>query len=259
MNERDLQKLLAPLGIGQVRLYETVSSTNDIALAWAAEGASGLALVFAEEQTAGRGRGERSWYSPRGASLAFSLILSLIVEDPADVTLVTGLGALAVHEALVELNLTPAIKWPNDVLLGGKKVSGVLMEAIWTGAALDRLVLGIGVNVRPESVPATGLLNFPATCLDIETGTLVDRYALLKSILSQLVLWSPRVGSPQFLHAWEQRLAYRGEWVQVEREGTPALEGLAVGLDRDGALRLQTSAGVVHPVRLGEVKLRPLV
>jgi BirA family biotin operon repressor/biotin-[acetyl-CoA-carboxylase] ligase len=167
MDQTSLQALLADLPLGSVRYFATVGSTNDLAGRWVEAGAPDLALVAADEQTAGRGRLNRRWITPPSSALAFSLVLKNPVE--ADVLRYTALGALAVCDAL-NAALSPVlpaqIKWPNDVIATRRKLAGVLAEAHWQGESLTAVILGIGINVAPPSVPPDEQLNYPATCVE---------------------------------------------------------------------------------------------
>jgi BirA family biotin operon repressor/biotin-[acetyl-CoA-carboxylase] ligase len=259
MNEHDLRKALAGLPLGDLRYFDRTGSTNDVALAWATEGAPDLGLVCADEQTAGRGRGSRRWFSPPGAALAFSLVMRPSPEEEKFVPRFSGLGALSVADALGELKLHPEIKWPNDILLRRRKVSGILVESVWAGEKVDSLVLGIGLNVRPQAVPPGVQLNFPATSLEAEAGQSVDRLGLLRNILEALLRWRPLLPTQAFLHAWEEHLAFRGEQVEVWAEGMPFRPGRLEGLDEDGSLRLRTPQGGIISLQFGEVHLRPVV
>jgi BirA family biotin operon repressor/biotin-[acetyl-CoA-carboxylase] ligase len=242
---------LSGLPIGPVRYFETIGSTNTYAAAWAAEGAPDLSLVVADEQTAGKGRGGRSWHTPPGSALAFSLLLA----PPGSSTppgRYTALGALAVQETLSgNYGLPSAIKWPNDVLVAGAKVCGVLVEAGWQGNRPGNILLGIGINVRPAALPPAQHLQFPATCVEAALGRPVDRWALLRQVLEALLQWRDRMDSTTFVPAWERRLAFLGQPVQV---GETA--GRLVGLTPEGHLRLETGQGErIFP--MGEISLRP--
>jgi BirA family biotin operon repressor/biotin-[acetyl-CoA-carboxylase] ligase len=158
------------LSLGDLRFYPQAGSSNDLALVWASEGARDLSLVFADEQTGGRGRLGRRWFTPAGSALAFSLIFRPSEHEREHVGLFAGLGALALVDALKARGLLAEIKWPNDVLIGGKKTAGILVETVWTGAEVDSVVLGMGVNVFAASVPPAEALNFPATCVATELG-----------------------------------------------------------------------------------------
>jgi BirA family biotin operon repressor/biotin-[acetyl-CoA-carboxylase] ligase len=245
--------------MGSVRYYETTGSTNDVALAWATDGAPDLSLVAADGQTQGRGRGGHSWFTPPGSALAFSLVLRPRREETARVPLFSALGALVVARTLEDIGLTPQIKWPNDILLNRRKICGILAESVWLGESVESIVLGIGVNVSPESIPPAETLSFPATSLESETSQSLDRLSLLRNILSALVEWRPRLGTVEFLKAWEERLAFRGEAVCLWEEGMPLRTGRISGLERDGGLRLRGENGESFVVQFGEVHLRPVL
>jgi BirA family biotin operon repressor/biotin-[acetyl-CoA-carboxylase] ligase len=259
MDERELQKALASIPLGGFRYFQSLGSTNDEGLAWAAQGAPDLSLVAADEQTAGRGRSGRKWFTPAGTALAFSLILRPTAPERLHPARTTGLGALALSDCLRGRGLVAQIKWPNDVLANGKKVAGILVESVWTAEALDSSVLGMGVNVTAASVPPADRLSFPATSLEDELGHAVGRTELLADVLKELINWRSRLGTDGFVRAWEERLAYRGQQVAIVRDDRSSLKGELLGLEPDGSLRVQEAGGKIHNVRFGEVHLRPLV
>ncbi len=201
MNERQIRRAIAKLSLGGLRFFEQTGSTNDVALAWAAAGAPDLSLVCAEEQTAGRGRGDRQWFTPAGAALAFSLILRPNAAVSHILPRFTGLAALAACQALEGLGLHPRIKWPNDILLNERKAGGILTEAVWLGERLDCIVLGVGLNVSAKSVPPRETIAFPATCIEQEASRRVNRTRLLAEILRLILDWRERIGSEAFLKA----------------------------------------------------------
>jgi BirA family transcriptional regulator, biotin operon repressor / biotin---[acetyl-CoA-carboxylase] ligase len=265
MDELTLRKTLSNIPLGGLRFFKQTSSTNDIALAWAAANAPDLAMVYAEEQTAGRGRASNRWLTPPGAALAFSLILRPLFGREQTSAHFSALGALAVCEALSGLGLDPEIKWPNDVLLNRRKICGVLAESVWMGGQVDCIVLGVGMNIKPEAVPPPEQLNFPATCLETELPPPEhkiddqERAALLQQILQAALYWRSLVATDIFLHAWEDRLAFSGELVEIRVEGHAARTGRVDGLDPDGSLRLLSPQGKAFKVQFGEVHLRPVV
>jgi len=144
MNQLKLEKQLQGRSLGAIRYFDSITSTNDEAANWIKTDAPDVALVVADEQTAGRGRSGRKWHTPAGSALAFSLVLRS--EEQINQLLkyqntarLNGLGALAVCQALQnKYELTAQIKWPNDILVQGKKVSGVLAEAHWIGNKLAK-------------------------------------------------------------------------------------------------------------------------
>jgi BirA family biotin operon repressor/biotin-[acetyl-CoA-carboxylase] ligase len=259
MDESTLRITLSNIPLGGLRTFEQVGSTNDAALAWAADGAPDLAMVYAEEQTTGRGRGHRRWFTAPGTALAFSLVNRPSTSEEQSISLFSGLGAIAVCEALGLRGLHPEIKWPNDVLLNRRKVCGILAEAVWLGEKVDSIILGIGVNVTPEAVPPADQLNFPAISVEGAMGKSVDRSILLKDILQALLYWRGLLSKDVFRTAWENYLAFRGERVEIRAEGVPARIGHVEGLDQDGSLRLKSQDGQVLTVQFGEVHLHPVL
>lgn len=271
MSEDVLIEILRGLPLGPLRYFTSLGSTNDQAALWAEGGAPHLSLVIADEQTAGRGRLGRHWFTPAGAALAFSLVLRpeflrfnqndnfSAQANPIPVSRLTALGTVAVCSALqVQLGLSPQIKWPNDVLLAGSKVCGVLAEAHWQGERLQAVILGIGINVAADSLPPEQDLLFPATCVEVASGRTVDRWQLLVAVIEQLMGWLPRLASPDFLSFWESHLAYRGEQVSLIPNGSPPIEGQLLGLDSQGALLMRIADGQEVAFQAGEIHLRPL-
>jgi BirA family biotin operon repressor/biotin-[acetyl-CoA-carboxylase] ligase len=268
MDQKGLELVLQGIGLGPLRFPERVGSTNSEALRWADTGAPDLSMVIADEQTAGRGRQGRTWFTPPGAALAFSLVLREDLaadrgEDiPSRLARLTALGALAVSQALqTEYNLAAQIKWPNDVLLERRKVCGILTEAQWQGERLIAAVLGIGVNVRPASVPPDSEVIYPATCVESALGREIDRWQLLRSVLEKILEWRGQLEEPEFLDAWEERLAFKGEQVYIfsgaAAQDSPDEQGILLGLDGAGRLRIRSHSGEVLSLSVGELRLRP--
>lgn len=159
MDHGQLKQALKDLPLGAIRYYDTIGSTNREAINWVEKDAPDLAIVIADEQTEGYGRKGRKWYTAKGDALAISLVLRPLFsegsaagpksKDSSQIASLTALGALAVTETLRgDYNLDAKIKWPNDVLVNGYKLAGILAEAVWLGEILAAAVIGIGVNVR---------------------------------------------------------------------------------------------------------------
>lgn len=258
MNLNELNKTLSKLPLGDIKYFESIGSTNDEALAWAANDAKDLSLVIADEQTAGRGRLDRKWFTPSGTALAFSLVIRPTVEERPHLSRIVGLAALAVSDILRARDLTPQIKWPNDVLLLGHKVAGILVESVWSGEDIDCVVVGIGINVLKGSVPPEDRLHFPATSLEDELGYPPDRLEILFDVLSALIDLRPRLGTAELLSRWAESLAFLGEQVQVAVENEQPVVGQILGLDQDGSLRLRDGHDKTVAVRFGDVRLRPM-
>ena len=227
----------------RIEYHEVLASTQDRARSLADAGERAC-VVVAEEQTAGHGRQGRAWVAPRGTSLLASWVFRPL---PADAALFALLAGVAVARALDELGVAGArLKWPNDVLLSGKKVAGALADAATTADG-GALVLGIGVNAHQA---APGLVPGATSCAG--EGHEIDRLALLARLARQLDRIV--VERAEALAEWRRRAAMLGREVEVRSPGGAALRGLARELADDGALVLDTSAGPQRIVA-GEVSL----
>jgi BirA family biotin operon repressor/biotin-[acetyl-CoA-carboxylase] ligase len=252
------KKHLEQLPLGELYLYQELGSTNQVADELAQQGAPPFSLVVADSQTAGKGRFGRSWYTKPGKALAFSLILypesSLIEANQLEK--LSGLGALAVAEALTEnFSLDAEIKWPNDVLVDGKKVAGVLVDINWRGPELKAVVLGIGINVLKGSVPDYPL-NFPASSLEEQAEKEFSRLDLLVDVLRAFLKWYPRITTQTFLTAWEGYLAYKKEQVMLLSDKDIVDQGQLIGISADGSLIIQSDSGEENYYKIGEIHLR---
>jgi BirA family biotin operon repressor/biotin-[acetyl-CoA-carboxylase] ligase len=235
-------------------------STNDVAAEQARAGAAEGLVVVAEVQTGGRGRLGRSWHSPPGASLTFSILLRP-ARPPAQIPPLTLLAGAAVAEALVRFGAQPRLKWPNDVQLvardggaGGepRKVAGILTEMASEGERVGHVVIGIGVNVNDTAFP-DGLAG-RATSLALDQGRPVDRTAVLAALLAELEVAYDAFraeGPPAAVARWGKHGAL-GSRCRVTVGGRP-LEGRTLGIDPDGALRIEGDDGRVHRVISGEI------
>ena len=200
----------------------------------------------------------RTWLTPPATALALSLILRPNAIERKNIGLFSGLAALALVSALKKYGVTAQIKWPNDVLIQGKKTAGILVETVWMGAEAESVVLGMGVNVAPESVPPVEMLTFPATCVLSEAAQPIERFDLLRTLLVELLAWRPKLASDEFIRAWNESLAFRGETVQVWSGEAEPLIGQLDGIQADGSLRLRLNGDEVRVIHFGEVHLRPL-
>lgn len=262
MDPNLLKEQLAGLPVPEIRFFDSIGSTNDEALRWAASGAADGCLVAADTQTRGRGRFGRKWITRPGVSLAFSLILRPTPAEMKHLSFFSPLGALAISQALeATLGLAPQIKWPNDVLLEKRKTAGILVEAAWSGETLESVVIGIGLNIAQEAVPPAEELLYPATSVEEAAGRPVNRLMLLRAIVHAVFEWRAFLGSPAFQHQWEKRLAFKGSWVEVGElvPGSSPITGQVLGLAGDGSLLLRDEDGQVITVAVGDVHLRPKI
>jgi BirA family transcriptional regulator, biotin operon repressor / biotin---[acetyl-CoA-carboxylase] ligase len=227
-------------------------STNDLAAQLAREGAPHGTIVVAQEQTAGRGRQGRSWHSPRGDSLYLSLVLRPEL-SPRQVPPITLAAGLAVIDAVNSAGVAASLKWPNDVLVGERKLAGILTEMSTRGDRVDHVIVGIGVNLAGKRFPPE--LAGIATSIALVRGGAVDRPAFERALLAGLERWLGRflVGGPAAIaDAWTA-VARLGP-VRVD-DGERALVAEAVGLDRDGALIVIDGEGRRHRITAGDVVL----
>jgi BirA family biotin operon repressor/biotin-[acetyl-CoA-carboxylase] ligase len=231
--------------------FESLPSTNTELARLASEGAAEGVSIVADEQTAGRGRLQRAWSSPRGAGLCFSILLRPTIPQNYW-PLITFMAALAVGDALREAcGLETDIKWPNDILSGERKICGILAEAIDTPAG-RAVILGIGINLTENAFPPE-LANV-ATSVSEATGSAPDREQILAALLTALSRWYSQLNEPgQIIDAWSNRSSYAlGKLVQVSN-GDAVWQGTTAGVGPDGALRLRTSSGDIKLVRAGDV------
>jgi BirA family biotin operon repressor/biotin-[acetyl-CoA-carboxylase] ligase len=252
--------LLARLGkthvIGRdIQVFEQTTSTNDVIEKLARDGVKEGVVVFAESQTRGRGRLGRKWISPARKGLWFSILLRPDLR-PQETTQLTVASATALRRAIQsETGLKPEIKWPNDILIGGKKVAGILTEL---SAELDKVrcvILGIGIDVNLDAGELPAELKKTATSLKIETGETVSRAELAAAILRELDFDYARICAGKFsavADEWETHCATLGRNVTVQI-GERKIRGRAESLDDDGALLLRTEHGHLERITGGDV------
>jgi BirA family biotin operon repressor/biotin-[acetyl-CoA-carboxylase] ligase len=238
-----------------VYLFQQIGSTNDEARRLAEGGGREGLMVVAEAQTGGRGRAGRKWITPPAAALAFSLILRPALPASRAARL-TMLGGVAACEAIEQsTGLRAALKWPNDVLVSGRKVAGILTESAVLGDQLEYAILGLGVNV--SSAPPAAEVDFPATSLQAEAGREVDRLKLLRAILACLEAHYPSLPNDSLFQAWRARLALMGEPAVARTEGGDH-RGRVEDVEADGALIFRLDSGEALRLTAGEVRLRPV-
>jgi BirA family biotin operon repressor/biotin-[acetyl-CoA-carboxylase] ligase len=248
-----LPEILGPLLRGtvfdnQLHHFYKIGSTNTAAMTAAAEGAPEGSVFLAEEQTAGRGRGSNSWESERSAGIYCSAVLRPAL-PPSDVLVLTLAAGLAVRAALaqVEARVTVDLKWPNDLLIKGRKVCGILAEMHAEPTRVRHIVVGIGINANQKSFPKE--LESEATSLRMETGSECSRVevaaALLKSLDREyrMLVEDPDAHQSILRRFAEQSSWARGKQIRVEENGT-RIEGTTEGLDERGFLQVRTAQGL---------------
>lgn len=234
--------------------FDSLPSTNTEAARQAALGAPEGLCVVAREQTAGRGRQQRAWVSPKDAGLYFSVVLRPQLEARAW-PLVTMAAALAASDALEEAcKLKADIKWPNDLLACGRKLCGILAETVETPRG-RAVVLGVGINLTNRAFPPELLST--ATSVEEQTGRAPDGEpllaALVRAIARRYEILRAEGGADSTAREWESRSTFaRGRRVRVAL-AAESFEGTTRGLESDGALRVETDGGEIRVVRAGDV------
>ncbi len=243
----------------QIHHYYKIGSTNTEAMQAAAEGTPEGSVFVAEEQLAGRGRGANQWHSARSTGIYMSVVLRPAM-PPSEALLFSLAGGLAVRAAVMEIapQLQPDLKWPNDLLLSGKKFCGILTEMNAEATRVRHLVMGLGINVNQGKFPSE--LREIATSLRMETGTEWSRVELCAALLKSLdreyrALVNDVAARESILRRFEQASSsVRGRSVRIEENG--GLEGVTEGLDSRGFLQVRTPQGLKTVVS-GTVRLIP--
>ncbi|MGH7787004.1 MAG: biotin--[acetyl-CoA-carboxylase] ligase [Candidatus Binatia bacterium] len=235
-----------------LHVHDELDSTNTTARELAAAGAADGTVVIAEAQRRGRGRLGRTWVSPAGKNLYLSVVLrsDLPVDRLSQISLLAG---VATCETVSEW-VAAAIKWPNDVLVAGRKVAGLLAEMDGAGAA-RAVVLGIGVNLNSTAEDFPDELRDKAGSLRLATGEVVDRARFAGRLLTRLEVRYEqlrRTGFAAVAEAWRQQSNLIGRAIRVQEPGQ-IVAGTVLGIDEDGALRLRRADGSEHRVVAGDV------
>jgi len=247
--------------ISQVVYRQTVDSTNLMARRAAESGVADRSLFIADQQSNGRGRRGRTWFSDSGLGLTFSLLLRPAAEAQAltPVTLFAGLcSALALNELLTNRQAI-GIKWPNDLLSAssGKKVGGILTEVIIEENRVDALIIGIGINLNNSCFPAD--LQDTATSVLVESKIALRRVDVLCHVISQFAKRSHEMANPQqWLAQYRANCQTLGQPVRILTAGGQEQSGTAIDIDANGELIIADENGQTHTVRSGEVSLRRL-
>ncbi|NNE71580.1 MAG: biotin--[acetyl-CoA-carboxylase] ligase [Rhodothermales bacterium] len=249
-------RLLGTSAMGRVmESHPEIDSTNARALSWASEGAVHGSMVVAEKQTAGRGRHGRSWDGGQGESLLFSLVVRPQMEKERFGLLPLAAG-LAVRDAVEPLPglPEPALKWPNDLLVGGRKCAGILVESVMPAGSAPWAVVGIGLNVNQDSFPES--LKEIATSLRLASGKQVARPLLLAHLLEA---FEERLGLAEtrpsaLVQDYLQVLHGVGRPVRFRHPDGRVTEGVLSGIDHSGALRVETG-GQEEVYTAGEISL----
>jgi BirA family transcriptional regulator, biotin operon repressor / biotin---[acetyl-CoA-carboxylase] ligase len=251
----EIKRHLATETLGQEIIYkETIESTNSLAFKLALDGAPEGTCVIAETQKAGKGRLNRQWFSPSGRNLYMSIILRPQVH-PSKVPPITFLSSLAVYDTIENLTgQKPTLKWPNDVLMNGKKLCGTLLELSTEAELVRFVVVGIGLNVNMKKSEIEEDLRQKATSLFVETKKSYERAFVCGMLLTNLEAHY-RVfitgGEGRILELWQARAGLNGKHVEIVQMGE-RYSGVVEGIDRDGGMLLRAD-GVLKKIIAGDV------
>jgi BirA family transcriptional regulator, biotin operon repressor / biotin---[acetyl-CoA-carboxylase] ligase len=231
---------------GKLHFSPSTGSTNSDALLSARNGAPHGSVFFADEQTAGRGRGDHRWHSASGEGLYVSVLLrpAVSVEHLPLIPLAAGLAAAQAIRTAAGLDVD--LRWPNDLLIGPHKAGGILVEAKTQSESLPHAVLGIGINVHQRAFPP-GLAT-PATSLDLEVGQRISRQTLLLVLLKSLERETRALSDSGAAITILERVEHNSTWIRgrhVQVHGPQACAGITAGLDQNGFLRVETASGIV--------------
>lgn len=248
------QALAGSIFAGKLHYLAVTQSTNSDALAAARAGAPYGSVFFADEQLAGRGRGNHQWHSAAGEGLYVSVLLRPEISAACLPLLPLAAGLAAAEAVKAASGLTVDLRWPNDLLIGPRKTGGILVEAQTEASSVAFAVVGIGINVHQREFAPE--LATPATSLDLEAGRRVSRQSLLAALLESLERETDRLSDLDSSETIPSRIAEASTWVRgrrVEVHGPQACTGVTAGLDLNGFLLVSTQSGLVQ-VQTGGIR-----
>lgn len=252
-----ISKKLTTRWLGRtIRFYPEVDSTNVTAMDLAQQDAPEGTVVLAEQQLRGRGRGDRSWHSPPGVGIYCSIVLRPEL-SPAETMLLTLMTAVAIARAMaLETNLSPRIKWPNDILINDKKVVGILSESKVGATGVEHAIIGFGINVNHTRADLPQELLLAASSLSIELGEPVDRSKLITKILAEVEYLYEGLQQGDvaiILEEWRRFSATLGRHVRITQRGE-LTEGIAVDVTEEGALLVRVEQNSLITVHAGDIE-----
>lgn len=238
MDKIRLINIFESYGMETIEIHDNIISTNNRAKEICKSGKVSFGVVLTDNQTGGRGRGNRSWEMRAGDGLAISYILGSEKLEKMELGFLAGVGALAVTRTVQKLtSLIPKIKWPNDVLLNRKKFCGVLVEINWVGDEADSGIIGIGINLKESAFPKD--LIFSATSLEKEAIKEISNYDLINELTKNLMELISQENISKVIKEWEASLAYKGQKVKIINEKNVLADGILLGLDEKGGVVIE--------------------
>ncbi|MBO8177461.1 MAG: biotin--[acetyl-CoA-carboxylase] ligase [Bacillus sp. (in: Bacteria)] len=259
VTENEIQFGLQTKRLGQTIYYEeSVESTQKIAHRLSYEGYPEGTLVISEEQVAGRGRMTRSWYSPKYTGIWMSLILRPNL-PPQKAPQFTLIAAVAISQAIEEISgIEAEIKWPNDILIRGKKVTGILTELQADADKIHSIIIGMGINVNQSSTDFAADIKPIATSIAIEAKKKIPRAQLVRRILEKLEIYYDlymEEGFRPIKLMWESRAVSIGKNI-IARTINGTIEGKALGITDEGILQLEDAQGIIHHIYSADIEIK---
>ncbi|MDH4227656.1 MAG: biotin--[acetyl-CoA-carboxylase] ligase [Deltaproteobacteria bacterium] len=257
-NAMEIESVLKTKFIGKdLHFMETTESTNSVAMELAKGGAAEGAAVISDSQKSGKGRMGRRWHSPPGVNIYTSVILRPRIA-PHSAPVLSLAAAVAVVEAIEAVSgIKASVKWPNDVQINSKKVSGILFEMASDPDTVKHMAVGIGINVNMDAEKTPEDIRGLSTSLKKESGKEISRVEAVAALYFSLEKWYKIFldkGNPQVLDAW--RNCFNGKGKDIKVNGlSGAVEGVCEGIDSSGALLVRTKAGVTERIMAGDVSL----
>jgi BirA family transcriptional regulator, biotin operon repressor / biotin---[acetyl-CoA-carboxylase] ligase len=252
----EIEAYLHASSMGREIVYrDSIESTNGLAYSLALENAAEGTAVVAESQRGGRGRLQRRWFSPYAKNLYLSLILRPQLH-PSRVYPLTFMSSLAVADTLAALGIETQLKWPNDVMVQGKKICGTLTELSIEADAVRFVVIGIGLNINMKRTDLTEEIRFTATSLSMETKKIFERARVCGMLLTSMEKYYGMVrdqGTEHICRLWENRANIKGKLLEVVQTDR-VYSGVSEGIDQDGGLLLNV-AGKITKIIAGDVSV----
>jgi len=229
--------------------YRTLPSTMDFAKKLAQEGMSEGIVVLCDEQTEGRGRQGRKWFASPSSSILMSVVFRPTLEELPQLNMLVSLSIVLTLEKVAGIRSN--VKWPNDVLIDGKKVAGILMENVFEGEALQAAVVGVGMNISLD-VSAYSEISSIATSLSAEAGRDFNRDDILRTLLKEMdALYQAVKRNEDVYHQWLPHVETLGKTVRI-KSGKSVEEGLAQSINPDGSITLRRFDGSLVTIATGE-------
>lgn len=241
----------------KIYLFDEIDSTNMKALKLGEAGDREGTLILTESQTKGKGRLGRTWYSPKGVNLYLSVILRPII-PLKEAPLTTFVAAISIAETIMKVtDIKPGIKWPNDIMINGKKIAGTLTELVSDGDKVNYIVLGMGINLNMDLSSATEEIRNRAGSLREASGNYIDRTYFLVFLLSEFeyyYLLFKKGERRRIMDIYTSYSVTLGKRIRVDSRGL-STEGLVEGFSRDGALLIKKDDGAIETILSGDIEL----